>query len=109
MTDTGTTRPRRTPSEWAALSVLAILVLITGGIVATLGPLLAVACDTCPDGVRATDSADTLVLVARTGVPLVTAATVAGILLPRGGAKAAGTGLGVLAVLMVTLLVLGRT
>ncbi|MGW3846415.1 hypothetical protein [Streptomyces fagopyri] len=109
MADTGTTRPRRTPSEWAALTFLAILVLVTGAVVATLGPLLAVACDTCPDGVRATDSADTLVLVARTGVPLATAATVAGIFLPRGGAKAGGTGLGVLVVLMVSLLVLGRT
>ncbi|MFG2474131.1 hypothetical protein [Streptomyces fagopyri] len=108
MANTGTTRPRRTPSEWAALTFLALLVLITGVIVATLGPLLAVACDTCQDGVRATDSADTLVLVARTGVPLVTTATVAGIFLPRGGAKAGGIGLGVLMVLMVILLALGR-
>ncbi|MFF2997207.1 hypothetical protein ACFVTC_22005 [Streptomyces sp. NPDC057950] len=108
MADTHTTRARRTPCEWAVLTVLASLVLATGALVATFGPLLAVACDTCQDGVRTTGSTDALVLLALAGVPLVTLATVAGIFLSRGGAKAAGVGLGALMVLMVVLSALGH-
>jgi hypothetical protein len=51
--------------------------------------------------------ANALVLVAWFGVPLTTLTTVAGIF-PPGGARAGGIGLGVLAVLVVTLLALGQ-
>lgn len=108
MANTDTTESRRTPLEWAGLTALAMLVLITGGLVATFGPLLAIACDTCQDGVRTPHFANALVLVARFGVPLTTLATVAGIFLPKGGARAGGIGLGVLVVLLVTLLALGQ-
>ncbi|MFG2365665.1 hypothetical protein ACGFY3_29115 [Streptomyces mirabilis] len=108
MANTHTTRSRRTPLDWAGLTALAMLVLVTGGLVATFGPLLAIACDTCQDGVRTPHFENALILVAWLGVPLTTLLTVAGIFLPRGGAKAGGIGLGVLTVLMVALLALGR-
>jgi hypothetical protein len=108
MANTNTTGSRRTPLDRAGLTVLAMLVLITGGLVSTFGPLLAIACDTCEDGVRTPEFANALMLVARFGVPLTTLVTVAAIFLPRGGAKAGGIGLGVLTVLMVTLLALGQ-
>jgi hypothetical protein len=45
MANTDTTGSRRTPLDRAGLTALAMLVLVTGGLVAPLGPLLAIACD----------------------------------------------------------------
>lgn len=108
MTHHDIARSPRTPVAWAGLAFLAALTLVTGLFVGTLGPLLAVSCDTCQDGVRATRFADALVQVAQVGVPLTTLATVVGIFLPRGGARAGGAGLCLLVILQVTMLILGR-
>ncbi len=45
MANTDTTGSRRTPLDRAGLTALAMLVVVTGGLVAPLGPLLAIACD----------------------------------------------------------------
>ncbi|MFB6437611.1 hypothetical protein ACFCVY_12650 [Streptomyces sp. NPDC056411] len=102
-------RRRRTAGEWAGLAVLAVVVLATGAFVRVVGPLLAIACASCQDGVRGPMRfGDALLDFAEYGVPLVALATVAGIFLPRGGARAGGIGLGVLIVLLVAMVVLGQ-
>ncbi|MFF4352046.1 hypothetical protein [Streptomyces sp. NPDC001530] len=100
--------PRRTPVEWVGLTALAMLVLVAGGFVGMFGPLLAIACGTCQDGVRTPGSGDALIVVAQYAVPLTTLGSVVGIFLPRGGARVGGIGLGVLMVLFVAMLVLGQ-
>ncbi|WP_406476604.1 hypothetical protein [Streptomyces sp. NBC_01615] len=100
--------PRPTAGEWAGRTALALLVLFIGGFVWMLGPLLAIACGDCPDGVRTPSHGDALITVARGVVPLVTLGTAFGIFVPRGGARVGGIGLGVLVVLFVVVLVLGQ-
>jgi len=100
--------PRRTAADWAGLTVLALLVLFTGGFVGMLGPLLAIACEACQDGVRTPHFGDALFAVARYAVPFATLGTVVGIFVPKGGARVGGIGLGVLVVLLVAMLVLGQ-
>ncbi|MGD1219925.1 hypothetical protein AB9Q10_16015 [Streptomyces krungchingensis] len=97
------TEARRTPAAWAGLTALALLVLLTGALVGVFGPLLAIACEACQDGVRTPRHGDALVAVAQGAVPLVTLGTVLGTFLPRGGAKAGGAGLGVLVLLLVVM------
>lgn len=102
-------RPRRTAADWAWLAVLAVVVLVVGAFVGVLGPLFAIACDSCQDGIRGPlRFGDELMAVAVNAVPLATLATVVGIFHPRGGARAGGIGLGVLTSLLVLMLSLGR-
>lgn len=113
-TATGPTPPpnphrQRTTADYVGLTVLALAVLFAGFLVGALGPLLAIACDTCQDGVRdPLPLLDVLLAVDRVGVPLVTVGTLAGLFLPRGGARAGAIGLGLLALLFVATLALGR-
>ncbi|MFI9240519.1 hypothetical protein [Streptomyces sp. NPDC053079] len=102
-------RPRRTAADWVGLAVLAVAVLVAGAFVGVLGPLFAIACDSCQDGIRGPlRFGDELMAVAANAVPLATLATVAGIFHPRGGARAGGIGLGALTLLLVVMLSLGR-
>lgn len=113
-TATGPTLPpnphrQRTTADYVGLAALALAVLFAGFLVGALGPLLAIACDTCQDGVRdPLPLLDVLLAVDRVGVPLVTVGTLAGLFLPRGGARAGAIGLGLLALLFVATLALGR-
>jgi len=100
--------PRRTAAEWAGLTALAMLVLFTGAFIGMFGPLVAIACDGCQDGVRTPQFGDALFAVARYAVPFATLGTVVGIFVPKGGARVGGIGLGVLVVLLVAMLVLGQ-
>ncbi|MFF8590344.1 hypothetical protein ACF061_02680 [Streptomyces sp. NPDC015220] len=100
---------KRTTADYLGLTALALFVLLSGLVVGGLGPLLAIACDTCQDGVRGPlRFYDALTAVDRVGVPLVTLGTVAGLFHPRGGARAGGIGLGLLAVLFCAMLALGQ-
>ncbi|WP_367323482.1 hypothetical protein [Streptomyces sp. HUAS ZL42] len=102
-------RRARTAADWAGLTVFAVLVLLVGAFVYLIGPLLAITCAACEDGVRGPlRFADALLAVARVGVPLVVFGTVAGLFHPRGGARAGAVGLGALVVLFVVMLCLGQ-
>ncbi|MEU9482564.1 hypothetical protein AB0D83_02665 [Streptomyces decoyicus] len=101
-------RPRRAAADWGWLTVLALGVLVVGFFEAVLGPLFAIACDSCRDGVRNPHLSYLLIAVAWYGVPLTAIGTVVGIYLPRGGGRAGAIGLGVLAALMFVMVIIGR-
>ncbi|PJE94805.1 hypothetical protein CUT44_27025 [Streptomyces carminius] len=101
--------PGRSGADGAGASLLAVLVVLTGAFAATLGPLLAVACESCRDGVRGPlRFGGALAVLAWCAVPLTTLGTLLGILLSRRGARVGGIGLGALLVLLAAMLVLGR-
>ncbi|WP_101255122.1 hypothetical protein [Streptomyces barkulensis] len=101
--------PRRTAADRAASAGLAVTVLVAGFFTGVIGPLIAIACGSCQDGVRGPLRFDAaLIAVAQYAVPLVTLGTVAGVFASRSYGRAACAGLGVLAALLVTMLVLGR-
>ncbi|QLE70571.1 hypothetical protein FGW37_02180 [Streptomyces rectiverticillatus] len=100
--------PRRTAGDWIWLTVVAVAVLALGAFVGVLGPLLAIACDSCQDGVRGPLRFGGGIAVAWGAVPLVTLGTVTGIFLPRGGARVGAYGLGALVVLLTAMLILGQ-
>ncbi|MFJ5798283.1 hypothetical protein [Streptomyces decoyicus] len=101
-------RPRRTAADWGWLTVLALGVLVVGFFVAGLGPLFAIACDSCQDGVRSPHHFYLLIAVAWYGVPLTAIGTVVGIYLPRGGGRVGAIGLGVLVALLFVMVLIGR-
>lgn len=102
-------RPSRSAAAWVGLAFLALAVLATGIFMSVLGPLLAIACNTCQDGVRGSlQFGSALLALARFLVPLTTLGTVVGIFLPRGGARAGGIGLGLLVLLLFAMLALGQ-
>jgi hypothetical protein len=104
-----TKRGRRTAAGWAGLVLLALVVLVTGAVVGLLGPLLAIACASCQDAIRSPlRFGDALIVIAHDAVPIITVATVAGIFLPRGGARVGGIGLGILVLLFIVMLILGQ-
>lgn len=99
----------RSAAEWVGLVSLAIAVLVAGVLVGLLGPLFAIACDSCQDGVRSPQRfGDALIAIAQGAVPLTVVATVAGMFLPRGGARVGGIGLGVLVLLLIVMLAIGE-
>ncbi|MGW9171333.1 hypothetical protein [Streptomyces decoyicus] len=81
---------------------------VVGFFEAGLGPLFAIACDSCRDGVRSPHLSSLLMAVAWYGVPLTAIGTVVGIYLPRGGGRAGAIGLGVLAALMCVMVFIGQ-
>ena len=95
------TRRSRSGAEWAGLAVLAVVVLVTGAFVGMFGPLVAVSCGSCPDGVRTPRFGDALMAVAQCGVPLTVLGVIAGMCHPRGGARVGVIGLGVLVALLI--------
>jgi len=98
-----------TAADWAWRTVLAVGVLVVGAFVGVIGPLLAIACDSCQDGIREPlRFDDALIVIAYYVVPLTTLVTVVGVFLPRRGLRAGGIGLGALLVLLVAMLLLGR-
>ncbi|WP_432107253.1 hypothetical protein [Streptomyces sp. AA1529] len=102
-------RPRRTAAEWAGLVFLAAAVLIFGAMVFVLGPLLAISCSACQDGVRGPLRFGTALTVTDSvGVPLTMLGTLVAMFAVRRGAQAAGIGLGVLLLLLLVQLALGQ-
>lgn len=102
-------RPRRTADDWAWLAALTVGVLIIGAVVAVAGPLFAIACDSCQDGVSSPLLfGDVIFAVAWYVVPLTTLGTVVGMFLPRGGARVGGIGVGVLIMLLFAMLILAQ-
>jgi hypothetical protein len=107
--DGGRSRPRRSAADWAGLVVFAAVVMIVGACVGVLGPLFAIACTACQDGVRSPLRFEgALTAVAAYAVPVTTFGTVLGMLLPRGGARVGAAGIGVLVMLLFVILGLGR-
>ncbi|MFT9471802.1 hypothetical protein [Streptomyces sp. 11-1-2] len=101
---------RRTAAGWAGLIVLAVGVLVLGLFVGLVGPLLAIACGSCPDGVRGPQRfGDALIAITRYAVPFATLGTVMGMFHPRGGARVGGIGLGALVMLLILMLALGQS
>ncbi|MGA6152372.1 hypothetical protein ACPEIC_03460 [Stenotrophomonas sp. NPDC087984] len=102
-------RPRSAVG-WAGLVVLAVGVLVLGVFVGLVGPLFAIACDSCPDGVRGPQRfGDALIAIARYVVPFATLGTIVGMFHPRGGARVGGIGLGVLVMLLFLMVALGQS
>lgn len=100
---------RRTAADWAWLAFLAVLVLITGFFVAVLGPLLALSCATCEDGLRGPLRFDrAFFTVAWYGVPITTVGTAIGMFFPRGGTRVAAIGMGALVFLLFVMMTLGQ-
>ncbi|QNS05682.1 hypothetical protein [Streptomyces xanthii] len=104
---TNGTNARRGFGDWIWFCVLAVTVMFAGLVIGVLGPLLAISCSTCQDGVGDVRGGDTLLVLAQGVVPLVTLGTVLAIFLPKGGTRAAAVGFGVLVVLFVVMQVLG--
>ncbi|MGH4033539.1 hypothetical protein ACQB60_31925 [Actinomycetota bacterium Odt1-20B] len=100
--------PRLTPGDWVWRAFLAVLVTAFGLLVAGLGPLLAISCNTCQDGVRNPRYDEALMTLAWRVVPLVTLSTVMGLFLPRAGFRVGWIGAGLLVVLLAAILTLGQ-
>jgi hypothetical protein len=99
----------RTAIEWIGLAALAVTVLIAGAFVGLLGPLLAVSCSGCQDGIRSPlRFEEALIAVAFVAVPLTSLGTVVGIFAARRGALAGGIGLCALVLLFVAQQILGQ-
>jgi hypothetical protein len=73
-----------------------------------LVPLMAVACNTCQDGVRNPRFSLVMMALAWYAVPAAALATAAGVLLPRLSARVVWISGGVLGLLLVAILVLGQ-
>ncbi|MFD9500482.1 hypothetical protein [Streptomyces sp. NPDC060035] len=96
-------------AEWAWPAFLAAGVLVIGLFVGVLGPLLALACDSCQDGIRGRlRFQGAFFAVAWFAVPLTASGTAVGVFFPRGGTRVAVIGTGVLAVLQLVMMVLGH-
>ncbi|MFD7707740.1 hypothetical protein ACFV6E_18075 [Streptomyces sp. NPDC059785] len=96
---------RRSAAQWAGLAVLAIVVLLTGAFVYVFGPLLAISCGSCQDGVRdvGAGAGTVLLALARFGVPLTVLGAIGAMAHSRGGARAGAIGLGVLVALLIAM------
>ena len=99
--------PHRTSGGAAGRALLAVLVLLVGAVVALVGPLLAVACAACQDGVRAARFGELTLVLAHYGAPLVALVTALGVVAARRGVRAGALGLGAQAVLFLLLVLLG--
>ncbi|OEV03142.1 hypothetical protein [Streptomyces oceani] len=99
---------RRSVADWLGLVLLSLLVLFVGGFTGVLGPLFAISCESCQDGIRIPLFDEVLLLIAFVLVPLTTFVSVVATFLPRGGARAGGIGLGTLLVLFVVMLAIGQ-
>lgn len=98
-----------TAKSWLTLTLLPLTVLVTGAFVGLFGPLFAIACGSCQDGIRSPLRFDGLLLALAFGaVPLTTLASIVGIYLARRGARAGGIGLAVLGGLFLLMLFLGQ-
>ncbi|MFI6349498.1 hypothetical protein [Streptomyces sp. NPDC050560] len=103
----GQTR-RPSPGDLAWRAFLAVLVMAFGWFVGVVGPLFAIACTSCQDGVRDPRFYGALTTLAWYVVPLTVVGTVVGLFLPRAGARAGWTGTGVLFVLLIAIVALGQ-
>lgn len=96
-------------AEWAWAALLAAGVLVIGLFVAVIGPLFALACDSCQDGLRGQlRFQGAFFAVAWFAVPLTAVGTAVAIFFPRGGTRAAFIGVGVLAMLQLVMMTLGQ-
>ncbi|CAM3182428.1 hypothetical protein ACH4LN_19775 [Streptomyces albus] len=101
----GTAGRRRTPVEWLGRAALACAALLLGAFLWVFGPLLAISCSSCQDGVRAPSVfVEGLLVVVVGGVPMIALGTVIAVFAARRGARAGGIGLGALALLTLVLL-----
>ncbi|MHB9859449.1 hypothetical protein [Streptomyces sp. YIM S03343] len=94
--------------DWFNRIAGALLVLGLGWVSSALVPLLAVACDTCQDGIRNPRFSLVMMALAYYAVPAAALATAVGILLPRLSARVVWISGGVLGVLLVAVFVLGQ-
>ncbi|MET9863340.1 hypothetical protein ABZY93_29375 [Streptomyces smyrnaeus] len=105
----GAARQRRTAAEWAGLALLAVVVLVLGAFVHVLGPLLAISCSGCQDGIRSPlRFGEALFAVSAVAVPLTTLGTVVALFAARRGARAGGIGLCALLLLLLVEQLLGQ-
>ncbi|MBO8202827.1 hypothetical protein JW613_31800 [Streptomyces smyrnaeus] len=105
----GAAGQRRTAAEWAGLALLAVVVLLFGAFVHVFGPLLAISCSSCQDGVRSPlRFGEALFAVSAVAVPLTTLGTVVALFAARRGARAGGIGLCALLLLLLAEQLLGQ-
>ncbi|MFE0761090.1 hypothetical protein [Streptomyces smyrnaeus] len=105
----GTAGQRRTLTEWAGLALLAVVVLLFGAFVHVFGPLLAISCSSCQDGVRSPlRFGEALFAVSAVAVPLTTLGTVVALFAARRAARASGIGLCALLLLLLAEQLLGQ-
>ncbi|MCS0636185.1 hypothetical protein NX801_11020 [Streptomyces sp. LP05-1] len=90
------------------LLLLALLVLAAGAITAVVGPLFAIACDSCRDGVRPARFTGALIGAAPYASLLLSLGTVIAMFARRDGVRVALIGLGALAALLFTMVFLGQ-
>lgn len=100
---------RRSPSEWAGLVLLAVAVLAFGAFVFVFGPLLAISCADCQDGVRGPlRFGGVLIAFAQYAAPLTTLGTLGAMFAMRRGARAGAIGLCALLLLLLLEQFLGQ-
>ncbi|SES34115.1 hypothetical protein [Streptomyces qinglanensis] len=99
----------RTAAERIGLLFLAAVVLGFGAVVFVFGPLMAIACSSCQDGVRSPIRFETALMATDlVGVPMTTLCTLVTIFTVQRAARAAGIGLGILLLLLLVQLGLGQ-
>ncbi|MDI3421747.1 hypothetical protein [Streptomyces luteolus] len=94
--------------DMVARVMLAVLTLGFGFAVKLFGPLLAIACDSCQDGVRTMRFAGVIEFLSGYVLLPVTLAAAVAFLIPDGGVKAGAIGLCVLGMLFFVMLALGQ-
>ncbi|WP_016905410.1 hypothetical protein [Streptomyces xiaopingdaonensis] len=98
-TDTTARRADTRPNaaDWAGRAVLVVVLVVAGAYASVIGPLFAVACppssSSCEDGIQSSlPLGGALLMACVLLAPAVTLASVVGVLVPRGGAKAGAIG-----------------
>ncbi|MBO8195655.1 hypothetical protein ITI46_28985 [Streptomyces oryzae] len=103
------TRSPRSAAHWLGLALLAVAVLVFGAFVYVLGPLLAISCSDCQDGVRGPlRFGQALFVVGYYAVPLTVLGSLIGVFTSRRGARAGGIGLCALLLLLLVEQLLGQ-
>ncbi|MER6914160.1 hypothetical protein ABT354_21000 [Streptomyces sp. NPDC000594] len=95
-------------ADTALRMFLAGAVLLAGLAVFLIGPLLAVACGSCQDGVRSVRLEGVLLAIRDFAVPITVITTLIGVFAARHGGRAGCAGLGALGLLLAAMVLVAR-
>ncbi|MDI3417990.1 hypothetical protein [Streptomyces luteolus] len=100
--------PTGGPGDTVVRVMLVLFTLGFGFAVKLFGPLLAIACDSCQDGVRTLRFGGAIEILSDYVVPVVTLVTAVAFLAPDDGVKAGVIGLAILGALFFVMVALGH-